>query len=175
MGNDNLILVDIFDNEIDRTSKLEAHSSPMLHRAFSVFLYDGNYMLIQQRALNKYHSAGLWANTCCSHPRTDNLLKDATTRLWEEMNIRCDNLKELFSFTYLTQFSDNLFEYELDHVVVGKYDKNIPVEQNKDEVNAVMWVNIDTLALDMQQNPLKYTSWFLICAPKVIQYIKNNK
>lgn len=174
MGNDNLILVDIFDNEIGRTSKLEAHSSPMLHRAFSVFLYDGNYMLIQQRALNKYHSAGLWANTCCSHPRTDNLLKDATTRLWEEMNIRCDNLKELFSFTYLTQFSDNLFEYELDHVVVGKYDKNIPVEQNKDEVNAVMWVNIETLALDMQQNPLKYASWFLICAPKVIQYIKNN-
>lgn len=174
MSNNDLILVDIFDNEIGRISKEKAHSQPMLHRAFSVFLYDKNKLLIQQRAFSKYHSGGLWANTCCSHPRTNDVLADAEQRLKEEVNISCDNLTELFTFTYLTKFNDNLYEYEYDHVILGHFDSNTKIELNKEEVNDIQWVDIDTLSLDLVNNPQKYSSWFLICAPKVIKYIKEN-
>lgn len=168
-----LILVDIFDNKIGNISKKEAHEKPMLHRAFSVFLFHKNRMLIQQRAYNKYHSGGLFANTCCSHPRSEDILKDASDRLMEEVGISVDknNLKELFSFTYLTKFNDHLFEYEFDHVVVGEYDGGFDI--NPEEVNDMMWIDVDDLAEDMTKNPQKYSSWFLICAPKVITYIKN--
>lgn len=174
MSNVNLILVDIFDREIGRTSKEKAHNRPLLHRAFSVFLFDENKLLIQQRAFSKYHSAGLWANTCCSHPRSADIIFDAKQRLKEEVNIECDNLEELFSFTYLAKFNDNLFEYEYDHVILGHIDSKIEIEQNKDEVNDIKWVDIDELAVDLVQNPQKYASWFLICAPKVIKHIKEN-
>lgn len=168
-----LILVDIFDNKIGNIGKAEAHEKPMLHRAFSVFLYHDNQMLIQQRAFGKYHSGGLFANTCCSHPRTEDILKDASDRLVEEVGINVDknNLKELFSFSYLTKFNDHLFEYEFDHVIVGEYDGDYVI--NPEEVNDMMWINIDALAEDLTKNPQKYSSWFLICAPKVIKYIKN--
>lgn len=171
---DDLILVDIFDNEIGKVSKAEAHSKPMLHRAFSVFLYNGNKMLIQQRAFHKYHSGGLFANTCCSHPRTSDILADASVRLMEEVGISLgkDHLQELFSFTYLTKFNDHLFEYEFDHVIVGEYGGNYTI--NPDEVNDMMWIDVDTLSADMLKNPQKYSSWFLICAPKVINYIKKH-
>ena len=173
MTNNELIMVDIFDNEIGRISKQEAHKNAILHRAFSVFLYDNNYLLLQQRAFNKYHSGGLWANTCCSHPRTNNILLDAKQRLREEVNIKCENLQELLSFTYLTKFNDNLFEYEYDHVIIGNYNKNNKLTINKEEVNDIKWVDIDELSMDLVKNPQKYASWFLICAPKVIKYIKN--
>jgi isopentenyl-diphosphate delta-isomerase len=170
MEQNDLIMVDIFDNKIGNISKADAHKRPILHRAFSVFLFDDNKLLIQQRAFGKYHSAGLWANTCCSHPRTDNVLFDAKIRLKEEVGISCDNLSELFCFTYLTKFSNDLFEYEYDHVIVGKYCGGYEI--NKDEVNDMKWVDVDVLAKDMVKNPQIYASWFLICAPKVIEYIK---
>ena len=153
-----LIKVDIFDNPIGYISKQKAHEKPVLHRAFSVFLYHDNKMLIQQRAFNKYHSGGLWANTCCSHPRTSNILDDASNRLKEELGItlQSNKLKEVFNFTYLTEFNANLYEYDI----------------NPEEVNDLKWVDIDILAKDLVLTPKKYASWFLICAPKVISYIK---
>ena len=169
---DDLILVDIFDRKLGTLDKASAHAKPILHRAFSVFLYNGNKMLVQKRAEGKYHSGGLIANTCCSHPRTDDILGDAATRLKFEVGIKVKaiDLKELFCFTYLTKFNVNLYEYEYDHVIVGKYDGEYKI--NKDEVSELKWVDIDKLALDMVKNPQKYASWFLICAPKVIEYIK---
>ena len=172
---DDLILVDIFDNKIGTLDKASAHAKPILHRAFSVFLYNGNKMLVQKRAKGKYHSGGLIANTCCSHPRTDDILGDAATRLKFEVGIKVKaiDLKELFSFTYITKFNENMYEYEYDHVIVGKYDGEYKI--NEDEVGELKWIDIDKLALDMVKNPQKYASWFLICAPKVIEYIKKNK
>lgn len=167
-----LIKVDIFDNPIGYISKQKAHEKPVLHRAFSVFLYHDNKMLIQQRAFNKYHSDGLWANTCCSHPRTSNILEDASNRLKEELGItlQSNKLKEVFNFTYLTEFNANLYEYEFDHVFVADYVGKYSI--NPEEVNDLKWVDIDILAKDLVLNPKKYASWFLICAPKVISYIK---
>ena len=170
MNNDELIMVDIFDNPIGKISKQKAHENPILHRAFSVFLYDKNKMLIQQRALEKYHSGGLWANTCCSHPRSNDLLTDAKNRLFEEVGIKTNNLKELFSFSYLSKYADNLFEYEFDHVIVGKYSGDYKI--NKNEVADLKWIDIDELAKDMATNPQKYATWFLIACPKVIEFIR---
>lgn len=169
---DKLIKVNIFDEPQGTISKQKAHEKPILHRAFSVFLYSKNKLLIQQRALSKYHSGGLWANTCCSHPRTENILKDASERLDEEVGVKlsADSLKELFSFTYLTKFSDNLYEYEYDHVIVGEYSDSYKI--NPEEVCALEWIDVDALAKDLVNSPTKYSSWFLICAPKVIKYIK---
>lgn len=168
-----LILVDIFDNELGKISKTEAHEKPMLHRAFSVFLFHDNMMLIQRRAFHKYHSGGLYANTCCSHPRSADILGDASVRLMEEVGISIskNDLKELFKFTYMTKFNENLFEYELDHVIVGEYSGDFTI--NPDEVCEMKWVDISELSADMVKNPTKYSSWFLICAPKVIEYIKS--
>lgn len=165
-----IIKVDVFDNKIGTIEKYRAHKKPILHRAFSVFLYNNNKILIQQRSFNKYHSGGLWANTCCSHPRTDNIINDAILRLKKEVGISCNNLTEIFNFTYYTKFNDNLYEYEFDHVLVGKYNGEYTI--NKSEVNSLKWIDINELSNDMLTNPQKYASWFLICAPKVIEYIK---
>lgn len=169
----NLIKVDIFDKPIGTISKEKAHEKPILHRAFSVFLYYGNKMLIQQRAYNKYHSGGLWANTCCSHPRTNNIIEDAKIRLKEEVGITSPTLKEIFTFTYLSKYADNLYEYEYDHVIVGEFNGNYKV--NKEEVESLKWIDVDELATDMTNNPTKYATWFIIAAPKVINYIKSKK
>ena len=172
-NNNELIMVDIFDNPIGKIAKADAHKKPILHRAFSVFLYNGNKMLIQQRAYDKYHSGGLWANTCCSHPRTNNILKDAKERLFDEVGIVADNLAELFSFTYLSKYNDNLFEYEFDHVIVGQYDGEYKI--NKNEVADLKWIDIDELAKDITANPQKYATWFISACPKVIKYIKSQQ
>ncbi len=120
MAEDCLILVNYRDEQIGQGYKLEVHKKGLLHRAFSVFLYDGNKLLIQKRASNKYHSAGLWANTCCSHPRVGEKLEMAVQRrLLEEVGVSCD-VKHLNSFVYREVF-DELSEYELDHIFVGEY------------------------------------------------------
>lgn len=170
---EDLIKVDILDNEIGRISKTEAHQSPVLHRAFSVFLFSENRLLLQRRAFDKYHSGGLIANTCCSHPRTNDIFADASKRLFEEVGILYDKekLTEIFNFTYLTKFNNNLFEYEFDHVLVGEYSGNYKI--NKNEVDDIFWVDIDDLAMDLVEKPELFASWFIICAPKVIKYIKN--
>mgnify|MGYP003325418208 CR=1 FL=1 len=170
---DKLFKVDFFDNILGTIGKREAHKKPILHRAFSVFLFDGNKLLLQQRAKGKYHSGGLWANTCCSHPHSEDTKKEAETRLKEECGIKNVKLKELFKFTYLTKFNDELYEHELDHVFVGEFSGKF--KPNKEEVACMRWVDVDKLSKDMLAHPTKYATWFLICAPKVISYIKSNK
>ena len=174
---ESIIKVDINDNPIGEIEKHEAHKEPVLHRAFSVFLYDSNKILIQQRAINKYHSGGLWANSCCSHPRANEKFLDSVNkRVAFELGIKKQlNLKEIFTFTYLSKYNDNLFEYEYDHVLVGEYSSKCPIEFNKDEIASIKWVKIGELKKDLVINPQKYATWFIICAPKVISYIESLK
>ena len=118
-----VVLVDKNNNEIGTEDKLDAHKKGLLHRAFSIFIFnDNNQILLQKRSDVKYHSAGLWSNTCCSHPYNDKpLVEYANTRLIQEMGIQ-SNLKEFFSFIYRAEFSNGLIEFEYDHVFFGKYN-----------------------------------------------------
>lgn len=170
-----IIKVDIDDNKIGEVEKLEAHLTPILHRAFSVFLYDGNKILLQQRAFNKYHSGGLWANSCCSHPRANlSFLESVNNRIKFELGINeILNLTEIFSFTYFSKYSDNLYEYEYDHVLVGKYPSNLQINFNTEEIANIKWIEINKLKKELIENPAQFATWFLICAPKVIQYLEN--
>lgn len=170
---ENIIKVDLNDNTLGEIEKLQAHKTPVLHRAFSVFLVDGNKMLIQKRALNKYHSGGLWANACCSHPRPNLSFMDSVkNRIELELGITKDiNLKEVFSFTYLSKYAQDLYEYEYDHVLVGSYSSLKPINFNSEEIAEVKWVNIDWLKKDMVSSPQNYATWFIICAPKVFDYL----
>ena len=175
---DELILVDIYDNEIGAADKAAAHCRPLLHRAFSVFLYDDTEnharILLQKRALSKYHSAGLWANTCCSHPRRgEDLCAAAAQRLAEEMGISSPPLQEISAFVYYHQFHDSLYEYEFDHVLVGRYNGSYQV--NPAEAAEAAWVAEDILAQDLSANPRLYAPWFLIAAPLVLQWLIHNK
>ena len=172
---ENIIKVDIFDNEIGTIEKLEAHKTPVLHRAFSVFLFDGEYILLQKRAEGKYHSGGLWANSCCSHPRPNKtFLESVYDRIYLELGIKEKmNLTEVFNFTYLSKYKEDLFEYEYDHVLIGEYDKNLSINYNQEEIETVEWVKISELEKDIVLNPNKYATWFIICAPKVISFLKD--
>lgn len=155
-----VILVDDNDNETGLMNKNEAHRKGLLHRAVSVFIINtrGEWLL-QQRALNKYHSAGLWTNTCCSHPLPgESNIDAATRRLKEEMGLQC-GLIELFSFTYRENFENGLTEHELDHVFLGVC-KQLPVINNN-EVLDYKYIDYNTLNKDVLENPENYTAWFL--------------
>lgn len=167
--NEYIILVNINDEPVGFGTKEEVHRTGALHRAFSVFLYHDNELLIQQRADGKYHSPGLWANTCCSHPRKGEALEDAVKRrLMEEAGIECAT-KEIFSFVYKHKFNEELYEHEYDHVFLGEFYGE-PV-MNPEEVQAFKWMNFGELLNDIKENPDKYASWFKLAAPKVIQII----
>lgn len=170
-ANDKLIWVDLFDQEIGSGEKMETHVKNQLHRAFSVFIvYDGK-MLIQRRALGKYHSGGLWANACCSHPRWGETLEDAVQkRMEEELGIPKGSCipKELFSFNYFSQY-DGLSEYEIDHVFVTDYHGELNVDA--DEIMALRWITLEDLKKEMECEPQKFSTWFLIAAPRVIESI----
>lgn len=155
-----IILVDKNDKQVGTGEKMDVHRAGKLHRAFSVFIFNSKgETLLQRRALDKYHSAGLWTNTCCSHPRVgEDTLAGAKRRLKEEMGIECE-LKEVDSFVYKTKF-EGLFEHEFDHIFVGFYEGN-PV-LNKDEACDFTWISMDELKKDIKQRPEKYTSWFKI-------------
>ena len=164
---DQLILVDIFDNPEGTGQKLAVHQKGRLHRAFSVFVYRGNKMLLQKRSAGKYHSGGLWTNACCSHPRQGEELSEAVERrLEEELGIRMP-VEELYSFVYRAQFENGLTEYEYDHVFLGEYDGEIRL--NEEEASEIRWMDMDELAEDLWKNPEKYTAWFLIAAPQVLR------
>src|SRR5438270_6566556 len=141
--------------------KLKAHLSGVLHRAFSIFVFNtAGQLLLQKRSGAKYHSGGLWSNTCCGHPRLGESIKDASRRrLWEEMGFGCE-LRKCFQFIYRAKLDDGLFEHEYDHVLVGKYD-GVPYP-DRGEVDDWKWGDLMTLRLDMQENPEKYTYWFRI-------------
>ncbi len=172
---ENIIKVDLNDNSFGEIEKLEAHKSPILHRAFSVFLVDGDQMLIQKRAYNKYHSGGKWANACCSHPRPNmEFLESVYNRIELELGIKEQiPLNEVFSFTYLSKYAEDLYEYEFDHVLVGQYPKNKPIRYNREEIVEVKWIKVDDLKEDMIKNPQDYATWFITCAPKVFNYLKH--
>ena len=168
-----VILVDLDDCEIGVMEKMEAHKQAVLHRAFSVFLFNPQgKMLLQQRALTKYHSAGLWTNTCCSHPRPGEKLDDAVTRrLMEEMGITA-KVSKAFDFIYQAALPDHLNEHEFDHDFIGNYDDE--VRPNHLEVANFVYQSIEEVAANLQSHPEKYTVWFKIAFPKVVEWYQSN-
>jgi isopentenyl-diphosphate Delta-isomerase len=154
-----IILVDEQDNAIGTMEKVEAHRKGILHRAFSVVLFNSiGELLLQKRASNKYHSGGLWTNTCCSHPLPDEAIGDAAERrLRYEMGI---NLKPefAFKFIYKTPLDNSLIEHELDHVFIGTFDGSPVI--NKDEVSEWKFMSLSELKNDMEHSPEVYTVWF---------------
>ena len=153
-----VILVDEFDCAIGTEEKMKAHEKGLLHRAFSVFVVNKkNELLLQKRAAGKYHSPGLWTNTCCSHPAPGEVLQIAAEkRLREEMGFSC-SLSWLFKFTYKTSFDNKLTEHELDHVYLGEFNGR-PVP-DPDEAEDWQWADMEFLKLDIKNNPQKYTFW----------------
>ncbi len=165
-----VILVDENDVQTGTMEKMEVHQKAMLHRAFSVFIFNTKgEMLLQKRAAGKYHSPSLWTNTCCSHPAPgEDTLTAALKRLKEEMGF-CTTLKKAFNFIYKTPFDNGLTEHEFDHVFVGVYNNDIV--PNKDEVSDYVYQSLSDIEKALQQNPQHYTSWFKIAFPKVQAYL----
>ena len=158
---EHVILVDEQDNQLGLMPKMEAHEKAVLHRAFSVFIFnsDGDLML-QQRAAQKYHSPSLWTNTCCSHQRDgESNIEAGKRRLLEEMGFSTE-LKEVFSFIYKAPFDNGLTEHELDHVMVGYFD-GVP-EVNPEEVASFKWMSLEAIKEDIELHPNLYTAWFKI-------------
>lgn len=168
---DLLILVDEHDNEIGVSDKLSVHQSGVLHRAFSVFIFNSNgELLLQQRADSKYHSPGLWSNTCCSHPKPgENNLEACKRRLTEEMGMQCI-IEFSFSFIYKFQFSNGLIEHEYDYVYLG-YTNDLP-KLNKMEVKEWKYISLQDLENEILNHPEYYTAWLKICLPKVIEHFQ---
>jgi len=166
-----VILVDENDKEIGRMEKMEAHEKAILHRAFSVFIFNSKQeMLLQQRALTKYHSAGLWTNACCSHPRPgETTINAAKRRLTEELGFDT-NIQQVFYFTYKASFDNGLTEHEFDHVFIGTYDH--PISPNPDEVKEISFLSMDDILSSLSSEPAKYTAWFQIAFPKVYNWWK---
>lgn len=161
--NEQVVLVNEQDEVLGSMEKMEAHEKGLLHRAFSVFVHQGEKVLLQRRSLGKYHSAGLWTNTCCSHPRLGEALEEAgSRRLQEEMGFQCA-VKPAFHFIYKVQLDSGLIEHELDHVLFGTYDGVI--QPNPEEVMDYQWISWSELIEKIQQTPSEYTAWLqiLVC------------
>jgi isopentenyl-diphosphate Delta-isomerase len=172
MASEFVVLVDEYNNELGLMEKQEAHQKAMLHRAFSVFIFNqAGELLLQQRALSKYHSGGLWTNTCCSHPRAGESTKTAAIRrLKEEMGFECE-LTEKFSFIYRTPFDNGLCEHELDFVYTGLFDGNPSI--NKVEVENYRWIAWETLIAELHDSPHNFTTWFQIILNKYLQHLQS--
>ncbi|RFN57631.1 isopentenyl-diphosphate Delta-isomerase [Marixanthomonas ophiurae] len=170
MIEEKVVLVNEKDEKIGLMPKMEAHEKALLHRAFSVFVFnDKNELMIQQRALHKYHSPGLWTNTCCSHQRDgENNIDAGKRRLQEEMGFSTD-LKETISFIYKAPFDNGLTEHEYDHMLVGKYNDEPNI--NPDEVAAWRWMSMEAVEKDMKENPSVYTAWFKIIFDKFQKHL----
>ncbi|HMO61348.1 MAG TPA: isopentenyl-diphosphate Delta-isomerase [Ferruginibacter sp.] len=164
-----VILVDEQDRELGSMEKIEAHEKALLHRAFSIFIFNAKgEMLLQKRADTKYHSAGLWTNACCSHPAPGQAtLAAAQVRLQEEMGFTT-TLSKAFTFIYKAPFGNGLTEYEYDHVFTGVYNGNI--YPNPEEVSDWRYETIEAIEAGIQQQPAAYTEWFKIAFPKLCQY-----
>lgn len=157
-----VVLVDEANEVLGYMGKLEAHKLGLLHRAISIIIFNNEgEMLIQQRALTKYHWAGIWSNTCCSHPRKDETFQQAAERrLFEELGFNAP-LEEEFHFIYKAVDKDSgLTEHEYDTVFTGVFNDDF--EFNKDEIHDVKWISIDDLMEDIAENPDKYSFWFKI-------------
>ncbi|MEM0519635.1 isopentenyl-diphosphate Delta-isomerase [Aequorivita flava] len=171
MIEEQVILVNEKDEQLGLMPKQEAHEKGVLHRAFSVFIFNHkNELLLQQRALHKYHTPGLWTNTCCSHQRhNESSLAAGKRRLFEEMGFTTD-LKETTTFIYKAPFDNGLTEHELDHILVGSF--NGTPEINPEEVAAWKWMDLEAVKTDIAQNPNIYTAWFKIIFDKFYQHLK---
>eukprot|EP00218_Dolichomastix_sp_CCMP3274_P004248 CAMPEP_0170156646 /NCGR_PEP_ID=MMETSP0033_2-20121228/63704_1 /TAXON_ID=195969 /ORGANISM="Dolichomastix tenuilepis, Strain CCMP3274" /LENGTH=168 /DNA_ID=CAMNT_0010394011 /DNA_START=55 /DNA_END=558 /DNA_ORIENTATION=+ len=165
MTKENVILVNENDEQIGLMEKIEAHEKALLHRAFSVFiLNDKGELMLQQRALHKYHSPGLWTNTCCSHQREgESNINAGKRRLQEEMGFVTE-LAEAVSFIYKAPFDNGLTEHEYDHVMVGTYNDEPKI--NPDEVASWKWMDVQAVKDDIAANPDEYTAWFKIIFDK---------
>ena len=165
-----VILVNEFDQPIGVLEKLEAHQKGLLHRAFSIFIFnDSNELMLQRRAFDKYHSGGLWTNTCCSHPDpNEGVLEACHRRLQEEMGFDTE-LDFVTSFIYRAELDQNLIEHEFDHVYIGKYRDNPVI--NESEVSEWKFVNLADLENDMKKHPDHYTVWFKIIFSKVKEHL----
>lgn len=163
-----VVLVDENDLQIGKMEKLEAHQKGLLHRAFSVLIFnDKGEMLIHQRAADKYHCGGLWTNACCSHPReNESITQAAERRLMEEMgfSVKTYPLKQ---FIYKASFTNGLIEHEFDHIVTGIY--NDTPKPNPEEVMDFKFVALNKLEKDIKENPKKYTPWFRIIVEEHLQ------
>ncbi len=171
MQEENVILVNEKDEQIGLMPKMEAHQKGVLHRAFSVFIFNRkDELMLQQRAHTKYHSPGLWTNTCCSHQREEESnIEAGKRRLLEEMGFSTE-LKDTISFIYKAPFDNGLTEHEFDHILVGKYDGD-PV-LNPEEASAFKWLSLEKVKKDMVVNPQLYTAWFQIIFDKYYQTIR---
>ncbi len=171
MTEEKVILVNQKDEPIGLMPKMEAHEKGLLHRAFSVFIFnDKNELMIQQRALSKYHSPGLWTNTCCSHQREgETNIEAGKRRLQEEMGFTAE-LEDTISFIYKAPFDNGLTEHEFDHILVGNYNEEPNL--NPEEAEAWKWMALDDVARDMVNNPTFYTEWFKIIFEKYYQSIE---
>ncbi len=171
MSKEKVILVDENDNQVGVMPKLEAHQKGLLHRAFSVFIFNSKYeLLLQKRASSKYHSGGLWTNTCCSHPREgEEILDAANRRLIEEMGIET-SLRKVYDFIYKAELDNDLTEHEFDHVLYGIYNEDPII--NKDEADDFKWIDMDSLNEDIKTNGNNYTIWFKIAFEYFYNYLK---
>ncbi len=165
-----VILVNEADESIGTMEKMEAHRKPHLHRAFSIFLFDDkNRMLLQQRAISKYHSGGLWTNTCCSHPYPgEEVMAAAKRRLREEMGIVAE-LTKAFDFIYKADFDNGLMEHEYDHVYIGRYNGEVKPDSN--EVASYCYKSMEEVKADLVNSAHRYTAWFKIAFPLLQDYL----
>lgn len=171
MIEEQVILVNEHDEQIGLMPKMEAHEKALLHRAFSVFIInDKGELMLQQRALHKYHSPGLWTNTCCSHQREgESNIAAGKRRLKEEMGFVTD-LKETISFIYKAPFDNGLTEHELDHILIGSYNESPNI--NPEEVADWKWMQVSDVKKAIKKHPEQYTEWFKIIFDKFYNHIK---
>lgn len=173
MKEQEVVLVNENDQAVGVMAKMEAHQKGLLHRAFSVFIFDkkGN-MLLQQRSANKYHGGHLWTNACCSHPYPEEKVADAAQRRLKEELGFTTQLTEIFSFTYKARVENDLIEHEYDHVFAGEYESNIL--PNANEVADYTYKPVTQIKAEIEAHPEKFTSWFKIAFPKIEKWWQEN-
>jgi isopentenyl-diphosphate Delta-isomerase len=164
-----VILVNEQDEQVGSMEKMEAHYKGALHRAFSVFIFNNKgEMLLQQRAITKYHSGGLWTNACCSHPRPGESTNEAADRRLQEELGFSTSIKKIFDFKYNASFNNGLIEHEFDHVYVGNFQGQ--VKPNPSEVQDYCYMTMKDILASTQSHPHKYTAWFCIAFPQVYKW-----
>jgi isopentenyl-diphosphate delta-isomerase len=169
-----VILVDEMDQPTGAMEKMAAHREALLHRAFSIFIFNSKgEMLLQQRATEKYHSGGLWTNACCSHPRPGETTSSAAERRLQEELGFTTSLHLAFDFIYKAELDNDLTEYEFDHVLVGEY--NGALHPDSSEVKDYCFKSLDEILVSLKTQPQKYTAWFHIALPKVVEWINNRQ
>lgn len=173
-NNDQVILVNDHDEWIGAADKMKAHKEGLLHRAFSVFVMNSNNeVLLQQRASDKYHSGGLWTNTCCSHPRVgESTHAAAHRRLQEEMGFDCE-VEQIFTYKYQAAVGNGLTEHEYDHVYFGYYDGDVAL--NKEEAKDYKYLPISEVSCWLEKRPENFTEWFRMIWPEFLKYFAERK